>query len=166
MSVTCVRKNPTMSQYSNWGEETKLFIARHLGKTPPATAKICRKDQLDAIHHHNDLNYEPKWKVDKTQMLLCCIYPQCNKNSSQVSIVMTSFAPDETLRQIIDITGSDKILLCKQHYNIIYRQVNPSKKCASCHANPKIGTSFQYHSPDPQKKLMLSYEQVIQLWKK
>ena len=155
-----------MSQYSNWGEETKLFIARHLGKSPPATAKICRKDQLDAIHHHNDLNYKPKWKVDKTQMLLCCIYPQCNKNSSQVSIVMTSFAPDETLRQIIDITGSDKILLCKQHYNIIYREVNPSKKCASCHANPKIGTSFQYHSPDPQKKLMLSYEQVIQLWKK
>ena len=154
-----------MSQYSNWGEETKLFVARHLGKSPPATAKICRKDQLDAIRHHNDLNYEPKWKVDKTQMLLCCIYSQCNKNSSQVSIAMASFAPDETLRQIIGVTGSDKILLCKQHYNIIYREANPSKKCASCHANPKLAHLFRI-TAQILKKLMLSYEQVIQLWKK
>ena len=32
----CKNKNPYMSQYSKWSAETKLFVAHHLGKSPPA----------------------------------------------------------------------------------------------------------------------------------
>ena len=146
----CGKENIYMSQYSTWSEESKSFVARHLGKSPPDTARVCRKDFFEASRHHNDISYEPKWKVNKTHTLLCCVYPQCNNNSRHGIIITASFAPEDTLRQIIGITGNEQIQLCKQHY-IIYREANPSKKCASCHANPKIGAAFHLRCPDPQK---------------
>ena len=40
----------------------KSFIERHHGSLPDDRARICKKHQLEAKHHHDDNHYIPKWK--------------------------------------------------------------------------------------------------------
>ena len=141
-----------MTRFCNWSEEAKSFVIKHLNQTPSPNATICKKDHLEARRYSNDSTYVSKWKVQQSpqECVTKCTYPYCDKTSSCDTIIKASFAPPETIRQVIGNSSSDDLLLCKSHYNLTYRSVFPPMKCASCQAHPKIGSTFRHYSPDAQ----------------
>lgn len=141
----CGKKNTEyMTRFSSWGEEAKSFIARH---SPPADAVICKWDHQEAKRNHGNLEYVPKWKNIKTKEISKCIYP--TRSDKQV-IIKTSFASRETIVEAIRVLPviPKDLMLCKTHYNDLYRIINPPKKCSSCQSTCKWGNSFRHYSPD------------------
>lgn len=148
----CGKKDKyNMTKYSTWKEKwSTLFILHHLPNNhPPSDAFICKKDLLEVQRHYHDLSYIPKWKQNlKMKNISVCKYPQCTKTNQNTQIIKASFAPEEKLKETMGITEEGEILLCKNHYNEVYRATH-FRACASCHAYPKEGRTFSHHSPDP-----------------
>jgi hypothetical protein len=141
----------SMVKYSSCTSEIKRFIERHLNDVPPESAKLCKRDLLEAKRHSSDMSYTPKWK--ETQIIKevnHCVYPGCTETSANAKISRATFASRESLMALVGLHTNTTVevpTFCKAHYSSLYEIVNP-RKCASCDAYPK-GT-FKYRSPNAQ----------------
>ena len=122
---------------------------RHHGKTPLGDSNMCKKCLLEAKRHHTNTTYIPKWQkttpIPKPNHK--CIHPHCKASEK---LIHASFEHIEKLESALGVTSSpdNPFLLCRDHYNEMYRKFHPQTLCASCGATPKPGTSFSRHSPD------------------
>lgn len=82
-SQTCV---------SNWNEEYKSFLYRHLPlpllptQHEGTSIVVCKKHYLEARRHHDDPSYVPQWKrghQEKNSMK--CMYPNTSHNSNTLN---------------------------------------------------------------------------------
>ena len=146
----CGKKDGYMTNLATWNVALKSFVLCHLPHPPPPNILICKKDLLEARRHHLDPNYTPKWKsVTVAKQIIMCVYPKCSNNSENDCIIKASFMSQQEMKELCSI-DSNNAFLCKHHYNKIYRELHPPKRCASCNALPKAGGNFTHHSPNAQ----------------
>jgi hypothetical protein len=56
LSIQCflcgkIGESSAMTKFSNWKDDWKTFILKHLPESPPNDVSICKKDQLEAKRH-------------------------------------------------------------------------------------------------------------------
>ena len=108
---------------------------RHHGKTPLGDSNMCKKCLLEAKRHHTNTTYIPKWQ--KTTLIPKpnhkCIHPRCKASEK---LIHASFEHIEKLESALGVTSSpdNPFLLCRDHYNKMYRKFHPQTLCASCGA--------------------------------
>ncbi len=131
-------------------DEWISFIIKHLTDPAPLIdILICKKHQLEAKRYHDHPQYVPKWKEQLVKPSMKCIYSSCNNtNLNGDNIIKATFAPKEYMEKVIGLQIDGEIMLCKGHYNKVYREIYPPTKCTSCNAYPKLGTTFTHHSPN------------------
>jgi hypothetical protein len=130
----CGKNSVHMTKFSNWKDEPKVFVMRHLITSPPDDALVCKKDLVEAKRYSNDPTYTPKWKcatfpINTENQASSCVFPGCDESTS---LIRASFASS----------------FCKYHYNEVYRLMHPPINCASCQAKPKAGGTFRHYCPD------------------
>ena len=147
--ILCGKKPLYYSHYGAWRDPEKEYIKKHLGIEPDASSCICASHQKDAKRpHHPD--FIPKWK--KSVHALANKHQNCCMNESAACsddsrLIVPSFISSEELRAFPGVSTGEH-LLCNKHYQEVYRHFNHSK-CAGCGIQPKTGSSFTRHRPNP-----------------
>ena len=150
--ILCGSKDKQMSRYTNWGAVERKFLSTYLDSNPAESSFICKSHLMEARRHHDNPDFVPKWKPGPRsiqQPLNKCVNPKCIEPVHE-KLIKPSFAPIAELEEILGVKSSadNPLVLCQQCYNILYRQLHPSKPCASCGATPKMYKSFCRHSPN------------------
>ena len=147
----CGTNAPYMTKFINWKEPEKMFVSRHCDKSIPSDCDICKKDHLEANRYHTSKGYIPKWKrtLREIQFVKKCAYQNCNTTNDNENLINPSFESTSAICGFLHTNTSnfDSLVVCHKHYTLMYRALNPITKCASCGANPKVGT-FNCHSPN------------------
>ena len=138
------------THFGSYTDELKAFIAKHYGEVPRDTDCICKSHYLEAKRNWSNESYLPKWKEREIHSNKFCSYPKCTMPHDKV--MTPAFTNEQTIKGILRLTTDEPIILCKAHYQSLYREVRKqiATPCASCGAKPVRGTMFTRHSPNPK----------------
>ena len=77
------------------------------------------------------------------------MHPKCILAVSE-GLIQPKFESTDSIGAALGIKHSPgyPLLLCREHYNTVYKHFHPQTTCASCGASSRRGTSFSHHSPE------------------
>ena len=119
----------------------------HTGTIVPDNSCLCRSHQREAVRHGSDVEYIPVWKkdIEKPTDKSKCVYPECEATSK---IITPSAEYQKSFCEALQ-SQDIVIILCNQHYQLLYQKVHSHEPCAGCGSKPKARQSAYYrHSPD------------------
>ena len=124
-------------------------------KTAPSEdSLLCKAHLVEVRRYHNKPDYIPKWSIRRESVATPTqrgVIPTCAEPLQQ-KLIRPAFAAVEEMKRVLGVSSSsvdNPIALCQHCYNVVCRQLNPSKSCASCGAIPKGSQKYCHHSPDP-----------------
>lgn len=141
----CQGNHTHMSAPSSWKDERAKSLSRQLNVMPNEV--VCRACRDDISRVVKDPEHTPRWKKREEEN---CSMSGCR----EMVFTKTNVATEEQLNSIANRLGYSTgkfhlpTPLCKMHYHLIYREVQPSQTtCVTC--GVYIGKASARVCPNP-----------------